>query len=69
MNTRNSKRLPPLGKLFGKLRSLIALTPAGPVPYRSWDSAASREIQLEFDFGHRRRQIQRGGAANTIPKN
>ena len=49
MNSRNSRRKPLL-KLFGKLRSMIAIVPSQDAPYRSWERAASREIQLEFDF-------------------
>ncbi|WP_395748699.1 hypothetical protein [Prosthecobacter sp.] len=54
MNSSNSKRVPLL-KLFSKLRQFIAVVPEANAPYRSWDKASSREIQLEFDFEHRRR--------------
>ena len=49
MNSFNSKRVP-IWKLFGKLRSLIAVVHEADAPHRSWDRASSREIQLEFDF-------------------
>ena len=49
MNSINSKRVP-LWKLFGKLRSLIAVANEADAPHRSWERASSREIQLEFDF-------------------
>ena len=49
MNSSNSKRVP-IWKLFGKLRSLIAVASEADAPHRSWDRASSREIQLEFDF-------------------
>jgi hypothetical protein len=49
MNSSNSKRVP-IWKLFGKLRSLIAVANEADAPHRSWDRASSREIQLEFDF-------------------
>ncbi|WP_395739143.1 hypothetical protein [Prosthecobacter sp.] len=54
MNSSNSKRVPIL-KIFSKLRQLIAVVPEANAPYRSWDRASTREIQLEFDFEHRRR--------------
>ena len=63
MNSSNSKRVP-LWKLFGKLRSLIAVVPQANVPHRSWDHAATREIQLEFDFELRGRL--RGGRAAVL---
>lgn len=55
MNATNSKRVP-LWKLFGKLRSLIVVAPEANAPHRSWDRAASREIQLELDFDLRGKQ-------------
>ena len=55
MNSTNSKRVP-LWKLFGKLRSLIAVAHEADAPHRSWDRASSREIQLEFDFERNRRK-------------
>ena len=55
MNSTNSKR-EPLWKLFGKLRSLIAVAHEADAPHRSWDRASSREIQLEFDFERNRRK-------------
>jgi hypothetical protein len=54
MHSSNSRRIP-LWKLFGKLRSLIVVAPQDYSPRRSWDSASSREIQLEFDFELRTR--------------
>lgn len=60
MNASNSKRVP-IWKLFGKLRSLIAVVPHANEPRRSWDHASTREIQLEFDFELRGRI--RGGRA------
>ena len=59
MNSRNSRRKP-LWKLFGKLRSIIAVAPSQNVPCRSWESAASREVQLEFDFERNSRIGLRG---------
>ena len=55
MNSTNSKRVP-LWKLFGKLRSIIAVVHEADVPRRSWDRASSREIQLEFDFERNKRK-------------
>lgn len=37
-------------KLLGRLRSIIAVAPSGDAPWRSWEKASSREVQLEFDF-------------------
>lgn len=37
-------------KLLGRLRSIIAIVPAQDAPWRSWEKASSREVQLEFDF-------------------
>lgn len=37
-------------KLLGRLRSIIAIAPSQDAPWSSWEKAASREIQLEFDF-------------------
>lgn len=64
MNSFNSKRLP-IGKLFGKLRSLIALAPQPNCPHRSWDRASSREIQLEFDFELRKRACETRNAISA----
>lgn len=50
-------------KILGKLRALIASVPENNAPRRSWDKAASREIQLEFDFGLRKRLHKVGGPA------
>ncbi|MBB5033596.1 hypothetical protein [Prosthecobacter vanneervenii] len=49
MNSRNSRRRP-MWKLLGRLRSIIAVAPSGDGPWRSWEKASSREVQLEFDF-------------------
>jgi hypothetical protein len=65
MNSFNSKRLP-IGKLFGKLRSLIALAPQPNSPHRSWDRASSREIQLEFDFELRKRVRESRSAVSVV---
>lgn len=53
MNSSNSTQMP-IWKLFGKLRNLIVVVPQANCPRRSWDSAASREIQLEFEFDLRK---------------
>lgn len=47
-------RLPPLFKLLGKLRNVVAVPPTDR-PRRPWDSASAREIQLELDLESRRR--------------
>ncbi|MEZ5384307.1 MAG: hypothetical protein R3F13_02200 [Prosthecobacter sp.] len=48
----NPRRTPALAKLLGKIRTMMIASPdAGP--HRSWDSAATREIQLEFEFRNR----------------
>lgn len=65
MNSANTKRLP-LSKLFGKLRRLIVVVPQGDVPHRSWDSAAAREIQLEFDFERRKRAGERKNLVSAL---
>lgn len=65
MNSFNSKRLP-ISKLFGRLRSLIALAPPPNSPHRSWDRASSREIQLEFDFEHRKRVRETRSAISVV---
>lgn len=65
MNTFNSKRLP-MGKLLGKLRSLIVVAADANSPHRSWDRAATREIQLEFDFEHRKRFRESRSAADGL---
>ena len=42
-------RVPPLFKLLGKLRNVVAVPPMDR-PRRPWDSAGAREIQLELDL-------------------
>jgi len=65
MNASNSKRIP-IWKLFGKLRSFIVVQPDPNAPHRSWDRAASREIQLEFDFERRGRMGVKGAVISAV---
>lgn len=37
-------------KLLGRLRSIITVESSQDAPWRSWEKASSREVQLEFDF-------------------
>jgi hypothetical protein len=64
MNSSKSKRVP-IWKLFSKLRQIIAVVPEANAPWRSWDSASTREIQLEFDFEARRRKCVRDKVSAT----
>lgn len=50
----NTSRTPPFLKLLDKLRNIVVAVPGEPAPRRGWDSASSREIQLELDLGSRR---------------
>lgn len=45
----NHSRTPSLVRLLGKIRSMMVESPDRG-PSRSWENAASREIQLEFEF-------------------
>ena len=65
MNSSNFKRVP-IWKLFGKLRSMIAVAHEADAPHRSWDRASSREIQLEFDFERRGLRGVERGAVSTV---
>lgn len=56
----NLSRTPPFLKLLDKLRNIVVAVPPGDGPRRGWDSASSREIQLELDLDSRR-GFQGGG--------
>ena len=47
----SNSRQDPILRLFSRLRNLITAVPVADAPRRPWDSASSREIQLELDFG------------------
>ncbi len=68
MNSLNSSRTP-IWKMFGKLRNLIIVEPQADAPWRSWDRASSREIQLEFDFEQRKRCRETKGNFKLHRKN
>lgn len=59
----NHSRTPPFLKLLDKLRNIVVAVPSGDYsPRRGWDTALSREIQLELDLGSRREVQDRTGA-------
>lgn len=58
----NTSRTPPFLKLLDKLRNIVVVVPGEVAPRRGWDSASSREIQLELDLDARREPQGRRGA-------
>lgn len=61
----NPRRTPAFAKLLGKIRSMMVVSHDGG-PLRSWDTAASREIQLEFEFSSRSGRLPADGKF-TLP--